>query len=97
MLATKLFAPVRRRQPVARPRLIARLDTTLRAGHRLTVVSAPAGFGKTTLLTDWLAHVDQLAHVPVAWLSLDDGDNDLTRLLTHLVAALRGVALDIDT
>ena len=59
VLATKLFAPARRPQLVARPRIAERLDTTLDAGHRLTLVSAPAGFGKTTLLSDWLADLDQ--------------------------------------
>ena len=48
VLATKLFAPARRPQLVARPRIAQRLDSTLEAGHRLTLVSAPAGFGKTT-------------------------------------------------
>ena len=98
MLATKLFAPTRRPQLVARPRLAEQLDTTLDAGHRLTLVSAPAGFGKTTLLSDWLTHLDERrTHTRVGWLSLDDGDNDLTRLLTHLVAALHGVGLEVDT
>ena len=98
VLATKLFAPARRRQFVARPRLAEELATTLAAGHRLTLVSAPAGFGKTTVLSDWVAHVVQRhAHAHVGWLSLDDGDNDLTRFLTHLVAALRSVALDQDS
>ena len=98
VLATKLFAPTRRPQLVARPRLIEQLDATLEPGHRLTLVSAPAGFGKTTVLGDWLAHLDQRqAHPRVGWLSLDDGDNDLARLLTHLVAALHGVGLDVDT
>ena len=59
VLATKLFAPARRPQLVARPRVAERLDATLDAGHRLTLVSAPAGFGKTTLLSDWLADLDQ--------------------------------------
>ncbi len=96
VLATKLFAPARRSRLVARPRLAEQLDTTLEAGHRLTLVSAPAGFGKTTLLSDWLAHLDQdRTDVRVAWLSLDDGDNDLARLLTHLVAALRRAGLDV--
>ncbi|HEX8631983.1 MAG TPA: LuxR family transcriptional regulator, partial [Catenuloplanes sp.] len=96
VLATKLFAPARRAQLVARPRLAERLDTTLDAGHRLTLVSAPAGFGKTTLLSDWLAHLEQSrTDVGLAWLSLDDGDNDLTRLLTHLVATLNGAGLAV--
>ena len=97
VLATKLFAPTRRPQLVARPRLTGQLDTTLHAGHRLTLVSAPAGFGKTTVLSGWLAHLAQRQpHARVGWLSLDDGDNDLTRLLTHVVASLNRVGLDID-
>jgi LuxR family maltose regulon positive regulatory protein len=97
VLATKLFAPARRAQIVARPRLAERLDTTMEPGHRLTLVSAPAGFGKTTLLSDWLTHLRQIRpDVRSAWLSLDDGDNDLARLLTSLVAALRGAGLDVD-
>ncbi len=98
MLATKLFAPARRPRLVARPRLAEQLDTTLDAGHRLTLVSAPAGFGKTTLLSDWLAHIaERETRTRVGWLSLDDGDNDLTRLLTHVVAALHSVGLELDT
>lgn len=98
MLATKLFAPTRRPQLVARPRLTGLLDTTFDAGHRLTLVSAPAGFGKTTVLSDWLAHVAQCGpEARVGWLSLDDGDNDLTRLMTHLVASLDSIGLDVDT
>jgi LuxR family transcriptional regulator, maltose regulon positive regulatory protein len=97
VLATKLFAPTRRPQLVARPRLVDALDTTLDAGHRLTLVSAPAGFGKTTLLSDWLSHLDQRrTRTRVGWVSLDDGDNDLARLLTHVVAALESVGLDVD-
>jgi LuxR family maltose regulon positive regulatory protein len=96
VLATKLFVPARRRQLVARPRVAERLGTTLESGHRLTLVSAPAGFGKTTLLSDWLATLDQ-GHAGVGWLSLDDGDNDLTRFMAHLVAALRSAELDVDS
>jgi LuxR family maltose regulon positive regulatory protein len=97
VLATKLFAPARRAQLVARPQLAGQLDTTLEPGHRLTLVSAPAGFGKTTLLGDWLSHLrDSRPGVRSGWLSLDDGDNDLARLLTNLVAALRGAGLDVD-
>jgi LuxR family maltose regulon positive regulatory protein len=97
VLATKLFAPARRPQLVARPRVAERLGTTLDAGHRLTLVSAPAGFGKTTLLGDWLADLDQRQrHTRVGWISLDGGDNDLTRFMAHLVAALRRAELDVD-
>ena len=55
---TKLFAPARRADLVARLRLVERLDATLGAGHRLTLVSAPAGFGKTTAVSDWLTHLE---------------------------------------
>ena len=97
VLATKLFAPARRPQLVARPRVAERLDTTFDAGHRLTLVSAPAGFGKTTVLSDWLTDLDQRqSNTRVGWLSLDDGDNDLTRFVAHLVAALQRAELDVD-
>jgi LuxR family transcriptional regulator, maltose regulon positive regulatory protein len=97
VLATKLFAPARRPQLVGRPILTERLGTTLDAGHRLTLVSAPAGFGKTTLLSDWLTDLDQReGETRVGWLSLDDGDNDLTRFMAHLVAALQSAELDVD-
>jgi LuxR family transcriptional regulator, maltose regulon positive regulatory protein len=107
VLVTKLFAPTRRPELVARHRLAEQLDTTLDGGHRLTLVSAPAGFGKTTLLGDWLGHLDD-RHLDnghqdnghpgtrAAWLSLDEDDNDLPRLLTHLLAALHGAGLDVD-
>ncbi len=98
VLATKLFAPARRPQFVARPRLTRQLDATVDVGHRLTLMSAPAGFGKTTVLSDWLAQLSQRqSDTRAGWLSLDDGDNDLARLLTHLVAALRSVGLDVGT
>jgi LuxR family maltose regulon positive regulatory protein len=97
VLVTKLFAPARRPQLVARPRIAERLGTTLDAGNRLTLVSAPAGFGKTTVLSDWLADLDQRERHPgVGWLSLDDGDNDLTRFVAYLVAALQSAGLDVD-
>ncbi|MGH3587090.1 MAG: hypothetical protein ACRDQ0_12280, partial [Pseudonocardia sp.] len=79
VLATKLFAPTRRAQLVARPRLVEQLDTTLDANNRLTLLSAPAGFGKTTLLSDWLTHLESRAlEICVGWLSLDEDDNDLS-------------------
>jgi LuxR family transcriptional regulator, maltose regulon positive regulatory protein len=87
ILATKLYVPPARRRSVARPRLIARLDDGLAAGNRLTLVSAPAGFGKTTLVGEWVATCGRA----VAWLSLDEGDSDPARFLTYLVAALRTV------
>lgn len=93
VLATKLLAPVPRTHLVARPGLVELMMTTFEAGHRLTVVSAPAGFGKTTLLAEWLTRIQTDARV--AWLSLDNGD-DLPRFLAHLVAALQGAGVDID-
>jgi LuxR family maltose regulon positive regulatory protein len=73
---------------VSRPRLMERLDRA--SEHRLTLVSAPAGFGKTTLLAEWLAqsgHGERL----VAWLSLDEGDNHPARFWAYVIAALRTV------
>jgi LuxR family maltose regulon positive regulatory protein len=97
VLATKLFTPALRSQAVARSRLREQLDTTLDPGQRLTLVSAPAGFGKTTVLSDWVGHlVERDPHARAAWLSLDAGDNDLGRLLSHLVAALAGVGIDVE-
>jgi LuxR family maltose regulon positive regulatory protein len=89
LLATKLYVPPPRPEAVVRPRLIARLDAGLRG--RLTLVSAPAGFGKTTLVSAWLAGREQ----PAAWLSLDEGDSDPTRFLRYLVAALQTIAAEI--
>jgi len=98
LLATKLYIPPLRDSLVPRARLIERLDEGLRSGYRLTLISAPAGFGKTTLLSEWAAGVgrrDGCGHtelkVPVAWLSLDGEDNDPVRFLTYLLAALRQI------
>jgi LuxR family maltose regulon positive regulatory protein len=89
LLQTKLYIPPTRTELVFRPRLIEQLN----AGwdRKLTVISAPAGFGKTTLVTQWL----NSAPCPSTWLSLDEGDNDATRFLTYFVAALRTINADI--
>ena len=90
VLATKLFVPIRRTQTVARPRLVAKLDAGIRSGRKLTLVSAPTGFGKTTVLSEWIASFRQ--HDPetrVAWLSLEASDNDPVRFFTYLVAAIQ--------
>ena len=79
---TKLRPPRPRRDHVVRPRLTRRLDEG--EGVRLTVVSAPAGYGKTTLLTDWAARSER----SVAWLTLDAGDREPRTLLRHVAAAL---------
>ncbi len=86
LLQTKLYVPPSRPNIVSRPRLIERLNQGLQHGHKLTLISAPAGFGKTTLVTEW---IQQLKNV--AWLSLDESDNDLARFFTYLIAALQKV------
>ena len=91
LLLTKLYVPPPRPKIVLRPRLIERLNEGLSAGRKLTLISAPAGFGKTTLVSEWVAGCER----PVAWLSLDEGDNDPTRFLTYLVAALQTIAANI--
>jgi len=106
ILATKLFVPPPRPNVVLRPRLIDRLDAGLRQGRgfgrKLTLISAPAGFGKTTLVSEWLAgriksedspHPSSFRLHPsrVAWLALDEGDSDPARFLTYLIAALQTV------
>ena len=91
ILATKLYVPPPRPKAVLRPRLIERLNEGLSASRKLTLISAPAGFGKTTLVSEWVAGCER----PVAWLSLDEGDNDPTRFLTYLVAALQTIAANI--
>jgi len=83
LLATKLHRPLPRTHLVRRPQLAERL--TQGAVGPLTLVSAPAGFGKTTLLAQWLAE----SGMPVAWLSLEAGDNEMVRFLSYLIAALQ--------
>ncbi|MDQ5811238.1 MAG: hypothetical protein M3358_10910, partial [Actinomycetota bacterium] len=85
LVSTKLRPSQARPKLVARPRLVERLDPE--AGRRLTLVSAPAGFGKTTVLGKWVK--DQMdKERPVAWLSLDEDDNDPARFLSYVVAAV---------
>jgi LuxR family transcriptional regulator, maltose regulon positive regulatory protein len=88
LVSTKLRPPEARPRLVARPRLTEKLERE--SGRRLTLVSAPAGFGKTTLLNEWLER-HAAGERSVAWLSLDEGDNDPARFLSYLVAALRSV------
>jgi LuxR family maltose regulon positive regulatory protein len=91
ILATKLYIPPPRPGIVPRLRLVERLNESLAAGRKLALISAAAGFGKTTLISEWIAGCKW----PVAWLSLDKGDNDLFRFLTYLVAALQTISKDI--
>jgi LuxR family maltose regulon positive regulatory protein len=89
ILATKLYIPRLQPNVVSRPRLIERLNEGLH--RKLTLISAPAGFGKTTLVSEWVEGIER----PVAWLSLDEGENELSRFLTYLVAALQVIAVNI--
>lgn len=89
ILKTKLYIPPARPELVPRPRLTERLNEG--AGRRLTLVSAPAGFGKTTLLSAWVSGCGR----PVAWVSLDKGDNDPARFWAYFVAALRTVGAEV--
>ena len=90
ILATKLYVPPPRPKAVLRNRLIERLNEGLSANHKLTLISAPAGFGKTTLVSEWVAGCKR----PVAWLSLDEGDNDPVDFLTYFVTALQSIELE---
>lgn len=83
IVATKLHIPRPRTAIVKRPRLIRRLHEGL--DHALTLVTAPAGYGKTTLLSEWTSTLDS----SVAWVSLDQGDNDHIRFWAHMIAALK--------
>ena len=88
LLATKLYIPPLRRSLVRRPRLLEHLDQGLR--RKLTLVSAPAGFGKTTLVAEWVRDLEE-GHSPevkVAWISLDSGDDDPARFFAYLSAAV---------
>ncbi|UCC51317.1 MAG: hypothetical protein JSV68_19740 [Anaerolineaceae bacterium] len=87
LLKTKLYAPPRRPNLVHRSGLIDHLNQGQTPGCKLTLVSAPAGFGKTTLLSEWV----QIGDLNAAWLSLDSGDNDLTRFLSYVIVALQTI------
>ncbi len=107
LLATKLSPPPVRPGWVRRDRLLQRLDESL--GHKLTLISAPAGFGKTTLLCAWIARVPASSEGPrsggpsrspaapaqVAWLCLDPADNDPPRFWHYALAALQGAGVPI--
>jgi LuxR family maltose regulon positive regulatory protein len=88
LLRTKLYIPPLRHDQVPRPHLVERLHAGLH--HKLTLISAPAGFGKTTLVSEWVHTLDKATPpIAVAWLSLDESDNDPARFLTYLIAAVQ--------
>jgi LuxR family maltose regulon positive regulatory protein len=85
LIKTKLFIPPLRVDRISRQRLFELLDGG--SQRPLTLVSAPAGFGKTTLLASWAAQT----RLPIAWFSIDDGDNDPARFVAYLIAALDSI------
>lgn len=92
LLATKLYPPVPRPNLVPRARLMSRLADGLT--RKLTLVSAPAGFGKTTLWGEWRAGAGHAK--PIAWLTLDEADNDVVRFWSYAIAALETIDVFID-
>ena len=92
LLETKLNPPTRRPQAVARDRLLERLRPA--AGVKVVLVAAPAGCGKTTLLGMWRDR--EATRRPVGWLSVDEGDNDVVVLWSHVLEALRRACPAID-
>jgi len=85
LLQTKFHIPAPRPHHIQRPHLVSTLQTGNKEGHQLILLSAPAGFGKTTILSDWVKETDH----PIAWLTLDNNDNDIQRFLAYLLAALQ--------
>lgn len=85
LLATKLFVPKPPPQLLSRPRLLERLNEGLRS--KVLLLSAPAGFGKTMLLGDWVRREE----IPTAWFSIDAGDRDPAHFLTYIIAALQKI------
>ena len=93
LLRTKLFIPSAHANAIPRPRLVQRLNQGLDLNHRLTLLSAPAGYGKTTLLADWIASKQG----SVAWLSLDEQDNSAPRFWLYLIAAFQKMPVVANT
>ncbi|MGD2158875.1 MAG: tetratricopeptide repeat protein [Anaerolineales bacterium] len=89
LLATKLFIPPPRASLVSRRRLVERLNAGLT--DKMTLISAPAGFGKTTLLSEWIHHPEEAPERHTAWVSLDEGDNDPARFLAYFTAAMETI------
>ncbi|VAW38532.1 Transcriptional activator of maltose regulon, MalT, partial [hydrothermal vent metagenome] len=95
LLQTKLTLPRLRQNPVSRPRLLDQLNTAVSPDSsiqpKLSLITGPAGYGKTTLASQWIAQMSQ----PVAWLSLDGNDNDEARFLAYLFSAIGTVREEV--
>ena len=93
VLTTKLYPPPPRPVLIARSRLVERLETGLQPGRQLSLISAGAGFGKTTLASEWIttSHLER----SMAWISLDRDDNDPLRFMFYLITALQQVIPDV--
>src|SRR5690606_8586202 len=89
ILPTKLYVPRRRQTAVARPGLVARIEEG--TPRPLTLIVAPAGFGKTTLVTQWI----DATKMPVAWVSLDPHDNEPSRFLSYVLAAVARIRPEV--
>jgi LuxR family transcriptional regulator, maltose regulon positive regulatory protein len=89
LLETKFHIPPWREEGVTRTRLLDRLDAGLAEFHKLTLVSAPAGYGKTTLIVNWIHSLE--GNSSVAWISLDEGDNEPARFMDYWLSAFRSV------
>jgi len=95
ILTTKLFIPPIRSKYVPRSRLIDRLNKGL--NRKLTLISAPAGFGKTTLISEWVNNlrlapaIESQFENRIAWFSLDENDNDIARFLAYYIAAINQI------
>ena len=94
-LTTKHYIPPVRHDLVSRPRLVGKLNAGM--DGKLTLVSAPAGYGKTTLLSEWVyqGNGGGTPTLPVAWLSLDEADNDPVRFLSYLVGAAQTIVPEV--
>jgi LuxR family maltose regulon positive regulatory protein len=93
VLSTKLYIPPIHSNLVRRPNLVQVLENGYQTGRRVTLVSAPAGFGKTTIIREWITAAE--LGKPFGWLSLDDGDNDPVRFMIYLVSAIQKVNAEI--
>jgi len=89
LLSTKLYIPPARENAIARPHLIEKLLSGVDRPGSFALVSGPAGFGKTTLLSGFVSRLQR----PAAWVSLDEGDNDPTRFWTYLVFSAQTTSL----